>query len=119
VANAGPDRDHARWFCHRCGATWTANLGVTARPTPRFAGYDEAKAVRAAARAATLDRQRRRLAVERAGLRPTAARLTRRTTPGPRPLDPAVGDSVAHTARSTTGRKAADGPPLWQFGSQR
>jgi hypothetical protein len=28
VRNAGPDRDHARWYCDRCGRTWNADVAI-------------------------------------------------------------------------------------------
>ena len=68
VPGGGPDREHARWHCNRCGATWASGLESATRPRPMYSGYDQAKASQAAARADTLERERRRLAMERAGL---------------------------------------------------
>ena len=68
VPGAGADREFARWHCNGCGATWAAGLESSTRPRPLYSGYDQAKAEQAAARADTLERERRRLAVERAGL---------------------------------------------------
>ncbi|MEZ5317843.1 MAG: hypothetical protein R2752_10620 [Vicinamibacterales bacterium] len=64
----GPERDHARWYCDQCGHTWSASIAPSQPPIPRFGGFDQSKAVVAAGRARALDRQRRRLAIERAGL---------------------------------------------------
>jgi hypothetical protein len=90
VKGAGPDRDHARWYCDRCGVTWDATLEPVSRPRLIYNGYDESKAVRAAARADALEEQRRRLAVRRAGwaappTRPDRPAATRAS--GPRPLE--------------------------------
>jgi hypothetical protein len=68
VHGAGPERAFARWHCNGCEATWAANLESATRPRTMYAGYDPAKAQQAAARADTLERERRRLAIERAGL---------------------------------------------------
>lgn len=68
VPGGGPDREHARWHCNGCGATWASGLESATRPRVRYLGYDQAKAGQAAARADTLERERRRMAVERAGL---------------------------------------------------
>lgn len=87
VRNAGPDRDHARWYCDRCGHTWDAGLESSTRPRVIFDGYDESKAVQAAARADSLDKQRRRLATQRAGGTATrAAKPAAPPRPGPRPV---------------------------------
>lgn len=67
VRDGGPDRDHARWYCDRCGKTWDSRLEPSTRPRVIYDGYDENKAVRAAARAEALDKQRRRLATKRGG----------------------------------------------------
>jgi hypothetical protein len=72
VPGAGADREYARWHCNGCGATWAAGLESSTRPRPLYSGYDQSKAEQAAARANTLERERRRLAVERAGLSKTA-----------------------------------------------
>lgn len=90
VRGEGPDRDHARWYCDRCGATWDATLEPASRPRLIYNGYDESKAVRAAARADALEEQRRRLAVRRAGWDAPARQA--RTSPrqpatGPRPIE--------------------------------
>jgi hypothetical protein len=92
VRNAGPDRDHARWYCDRCGRTWDAGLESTTRPRVVFEGYDESKAVKAAVRAEALDKQRRRLATKRAGSsRGKPARPAHAHRPGPRPIEAVVG----------------------------
>src|SRR5690348_7503224 len=41
VRGAGPDRDHARWYCDRCGKTWDSSLAVSTRPRMTYDGYDE------------------------------------------------------------------------------
>jgi hypothetical protein len=89
VKGAGPDRDHARWYCDRCGATWDASLDPVSRPRVIYNGYDESKAVRAAARADALEEQRRRLAVRRAGWATPATRTERAASrpAGPRPIE--------------------------------
>jgi len=68
VASAGPDRDHARWYCDQCGREWPALISSGARPRAVYEGFDEALAARAAARADTLERQRRRLANKRSAV---------------------------------------------------
>ena len=68
VPGGGPDREKARWHCNGCGATWASGLESTTRPRPMYSGYDQAKAGQAAARADNLERERRRMAMERAGL---------------------------------------------------
>jgi hypothetical protein len=112
VRGAGPDRDHARWYCDRCGKTWDSGLEPSTRPRVVFDGYDEHKAVRAAARADALDKQRRRLANKRAGTsrqrpgRPAVA-VSR---PRPRPeeaLEPAVGFSEHEASRSVAAMRRA------------
>ena len=67
VHDGGPERDHARWYCDRCGSTWPAAFAAETRPRLIYGGYDEHKALRAAARADTLEKERRRMAVKRAG----------------------------------------------------
>ena len=67
VHGAGPERDHARWYCDRCGHTWAAAFEPETRPRLIYGGYDERKAQRSAARADVLEKERRRLAVKRAG----------------------------------------------------
>lgn len=88
VKGAGPERDHARWYCDRCGMTRDATLDPVSRPRVIYDGYDESKAVRAAARADALDEQRRRLAVRRAGWAtpPTRADRPNSRITGPRPI---------------------------------
>jgi hypothetical protein len=81
VHGAGPDRDHARWYCDRCGQTWDASFATDTRPRVIYDGFDEQKAVRAAARADAFEKQRRRLADKRAG-RPETH--TPRSAPLPR-----------------------------------
>ena len=73
VHGAGPDRDHARWYCDRCGHTWAATFVPETKPRLIYGGYDEHKALRSAARADALERDRRRLAVKRAGWAQTSA----------------------------------------------
>ncbi|HXT68358.1 MAG TPA: hypothetical protein VN700_01275 [Vicinamibacterales bacterium] len=88
VRGSGPDRDHARWYCDRCGKTWDSGLEPTTRPRVVFDGYDERKAMRASARADSLDKQRRRLATKRGGgsrRRPAHAPVAARS--GPRPVE--------------------------------
>ena len=89
VKGAGPDRDHARWYCDRCGVTWDATLEPVSRPRVIYNGYDESKAVSAAARADALEEQRRRLAVRRAGWAtpPTRAQRASSRAAGPRPVE--------------------------------
>lgn len=62
----------ARWYCDACGQTWAANFERDQTPVRKFTGYDESKAVHAAKRAAELADRQRALALQRAGLRPTA-----------------------------------------------
>ena len=87
VRGGGPDRDHARWYCDRCGRTWDAGLESSTRPRVVFEGYDENKAVRAAVRAEALDKQRRRLANKRAGGSRNRPRTVHVPRTGPRPLE--------------------------------
>jgi len=88
VRGGGPDRDHARWYCDRCGKTWDSGLESSTRPRVIYDGYDEHKAVRAAARADSLDKQRRRLATKRGGSnRPRPSRPAPVSRPGPRPVE--------------------------------
>ena len=88
VPGGGPGRGYARWHCHSCGATWAAGLESSTRPRALYIGYDQAKAGQAAARADKLERERRRLAIERAGLSRKAhePREPKPTLAGPRPL---------------------------------
>jgi hypothetical protein len=86
VRDAGPERDHARWYCDRCGHTWDAGLESNTRPRVIFDGYDENKAVRAAARAEALDKQRRRLATKRGTTRQRPVKPASAARPGPRRL---------------------------------
>ena len=62
-------RQPARWYCDRCGKTWDAVFERSQTPVQRFTGYDAAKAVGAAKRAAELADRRRALALDRAGLK--------------------------------------------------
>jgi len=88
VRGGGPDRDHARWYCDRCGKTWDSGLEPSTRPRVIYDGYDEHKAVRAAARADALDKQRRRLATKRGGnTKPRPSRPAPVSRPGPRPVE--------------------------------
>jgi transposase-like protein len=73
VHGAGSDRDHARWYCDRCGKTWAAKFEPETRPRLIYGGYDFRKAQRSAARADHLEKERRRLAVKRAGWAQTPA----------------------------------------------
>ena len=86
VRDGGPERDHARWYCDRCGHTWDAGLESNTRPRVIYDGYDENKAVRAAARAEALDKQRRRLATKRGTTRQRTVKPAIAGRPGPRPL---------------------------------
>jgi hypothetical protein len=86
VRGGGPDRDHARWYCDRCGKTWDSGLESSTRPRVIYDGFDEHMAVRAAARADSLDKQRRRLATKRGGnTQPRPSRPAPVSRPGPRP----------------------------------
>lgn len=88
VHGAGPDRDHARWYCDRCGHTWSATFEPETRPRLIYGGYDEHKAQRSAARAEVLEKERRRMAVKRAGWGQTpAVQSTTDTRTGPRSLE--------------------------------
>jgi len=90
VHGAGPERDHARWYCDRCGQTWAAGFAAETKPRLIYSGYDENKAQRSAARADTLERERRRMAVKRAGWGQTAAAHAgspTRSASGPRPIE--------------------------------
>ena len=90
VRGGGPDRDHARWYCDRCGKTWDSGLESSTRPRVIYDGFDEHMAVRAAARADSLDKQRRRLATKRGGnTRPRPSRPAPVPRPGPRPVEAA------------------------------
>jgi hypothetical protein len=91
VRGAGPDRDHARWYCDRCGHTWDAGMESSTRPRVIYQGYDEHKAAKAAVRADALDKQRRRLATKRGGgSRQRPSRPATAARPGPRPLGPVL-----------------------------
>lgn len=96
VPGGGPDREKARWHCNGCGATWASGLESTTRPRPMYSGYDQAKAGQAAARADTLERERRRMAMERAGL--ARAKTT--------PVAVAVNAGAAPLARVANGGRA-------------
>jgi len=89
VHGAGSDRDHARWYCDRCGHTWAATFEPETRPRLVFGGYDERKAQRSAARADVLEKERRRMAVKRAGWGTQAApgHAAAGSRSGPRPLE--------------------------------
>jgi hypothetical protein len=67
----------ARWYCDRCGKTWEAVFERAQTPVQRFTGYDAAKAVGAAKRAAELADRRRALALDRAGLKPQSKRASK------------------------------------------
>jgi len=41
VRGGGPDRDHARWYCDRCGKTWDSGLESSTRPRVIYDGFDE------------------------------------------------------------------------------
>jgi hypothetical protein len=79
----GPGDEHlpARWFCSRCGRTWTAAMERLQAPVQRFAGYDATKAPQAARRAAALEQRMRELAVQRGGMKKPAAPVARRVAP--------------------------------------
>jgi len=94
VPGGGPDREHARWHCNGCGATWASGLESATRPRPMYFGYDQAKAGQAAARADTLERERRRLAMERAGF----------SKPGPVALANDVADAAPLRRVASGGR---------------
>ena len=32
VKGSGPDRDHSRWYCHRCGRSWNASFETNTKP---------------------------------------------------------------------------------------
>lgn len=108
VKGAGADRDHARWYCHRCGRTWNAAVEANTRPRLIYGGHDETLAVRAAARADALERERRRLAAKRAGWASGQIRQSppssRQTQTGPRRIE-AVGP-VGIRPGSTRGKTA-------------
>lgn len=91
VHGAGPDRDHARWYCDRCGHTWPATFVPETKPRLIYGGYDAHKALRSAARADALERDRRRLAVKRAGFGQTpaahAGHVDPHVHPGPRRVE--------------------------------
>ena len=90
VRNAGPDRDHARWYCDRCGRTWDADLESTTHPRVIYQGHDEQKAVDAAIRADAFDKRRRQLATQRADTRPSRSRPSKPasiTRIGPKPVE--------------------------------
>jgi hypothetical protein len=90
-----------RWFCDSCGKTWAANFDRAQTPVAKFTGYDESKAVNAAKRAAELSDRQRVLALQRAGLRPSAA--------GPRraPAKPAPVPDTADVVPIGHGRRFA------------
>jgi hypothetical protein len=91
VKGAGPDRDHARWYCHRCGRVWNAAVETNTKPRLTYGGHDETLAIRAAARADALERERRRLAVKRAGWASGQSRQSPPSSPeaptGPRRIE--------------------------------
>ena len=81
VTDTNGDRLPARWFCDRCGRTWTAEFEHDRKPVPKFVGFDEKKAARAAERAFLLEEQRRSIALQRAGLSRTRLQKKPRRTP--------------------------------------
>jgi transposase-like protein len=87
VRDGGPDRDHARWYCDRCGKTWDSGLASSTRPRVIYSGHDEQKAVLAAARADSLDKQRRRIATKRTSGAKRTSRPAPASRPGPRPVE--------------------------------
>ena len=108
VPGGGPDREHARWHCNGCGATWASGLESSTRPRPSYLGYDQAKAGQAAARADTLERERRRLAIERAGLAQKAPIAV--AVNGPAPLARvANGSRVRRLSVDASAANAAEG----------
>jgi hypothetical protein len=64
-------RHGARWFCPDCSQEWAASFEHDRQPVVRFSGYDEAKAVAAARRAADLEQRVRQLNTARAVVVPT------------------------------------------------
>lgn len=78
VTESNGERLPARWFCDRCGLTWPAEFEHDRKPVPKFVGFDEKKAVRAAERALQLEEQRRSSAMQRAGLERTRPQRKRR-----------------------------------------
>jgi hypothetical protein len=72
MTDAEGRRQPAQWFCAHCGQRFPADFEHDSSPVPRFTGYDEAKAVAAAKRAADLEQNQRRLALKRAGLKRSA-----------------------------------------------
>ena len=95
VKGSGPDRDHARWYCHRCGRSWSASFDTATKPRLIYGGHDESLAIRAAARADALERERRRLAAKRAGWASGQIRQTPPSSPsthtGPRRIEAVAG----------------------------
>jgi hypothetical protein len=92
VHGAGPERDHARWYCDRCGHTWAATFVPETKPRLIYGGYDAHKALRSAARADALEKERRRMAVKRAGWAQSPgaqgnANVATQMRPGPRAVD--------------------------------
>ena len=118
VRDGNPERDHARWYCDRCGRTWDAGFEATTRPRVIYNGFDEQKAVQAAIRADANDKQRRRLATQRgagAGVAVARPRQPKHATvnrPGPRALEHVLehravgfGDDARPLVTARRGRK--------------
>jgi hypothetical protein len=93
VTDMNGDRLPSRWFCDRCGRTWTAEFKHDSKPVPKFVGFDEKMAARAAERAFLLEEQRRSIALQRAGLSRTRLQRKRRT-PAEVAETPATGGNV-------------------------
>jgi hypothetical protein len=89
------ERHHARWYCDDCGRSWPAVFERDRAPVLKYAGFDQAKAPEAERRARMLDVRRRELALDRAGLRQTAA-STQPVVMRPR-ADRAAGESPWRT----------------------
>jgi hypothetical protein len=110
VPGGGPDREYARWHCNGCGATWPAGLESSTRPRPVYSGFDQAKAEQAAVRADTLERERRRLAVDRAGLSKKApVTVVVETVSAPALTRVASGGRVRRLSVDATGPNLDDG----------
>jgi hypothetical protein len=90
VRSAGPDRDHARWYCDRCGRTWDADFESTTHPRVIYEGHDEQQAMHAAIRADAFDKRRRQLASQRGDAGSKRRRISKPATVtriGPKPIE--------------------------------
>jgi hypothetical protein len=92
VTEASGERLPARWFCDRCGQTWPIELEHDRKPVPKYVGFDEKKALRAAERAVLLEEQRRSIAMQRAGL--TRPRIQRKRRAHNDPVETPVANVV-------------------------